>query len=107
MIPDAEGLTNLLSQGALDHASSLTKPAPESLSFDQALTKLSVGLNFAVVEQVENTAYLHAKTMKSGHSVAFLVKHNKSKNSYSIEGKATNPTILAALTDEIRDMTLS
>ena len=92
----------------LEHASSLTKPISGSgkFSFDQILAKLSGGLNFAVVEQVDNTAYMHAKTMKSQHSVAFLIKHNENKGCLVIDGKATHPNILASLTDEIRDMNI-
>jgi hypothetical protein len=103
MIPEASGLTELLSAGALEHASSLMKPVTKS--FDQVLTKLSTGVNFAIVEQVDNTAYMHSKTLK-GHSVAFLIKFNSDKNLVSIEGKATDPNILASLTDEIREMNL-
>ena len=102
MVPDPTGLTDLLTQGALEHASSLTKVV--KLNFDQILAKLSMGLNFAIVEQVDNTAYMHAKTIKGQNSVAFLIKLNNDK--LSIEGKATEPSILASLTDEIRDMDL-
>ena len=69
------------------------------------MTKLSKNLNFAVVEQMENSAYFHAKTMKSGHSVAFLIKHTEN-DKLIVDGKSTNPQILASLTDEIRDMNL-
>ena len=107
MIPEPDSLQELLSQGMLEHASSLTKPISGSgLSFDQILAKLSGGLNFAVVEQVDNTAYMHAKTMKSQHSVAFLIKYNENKGCLVIDGKATHPNILASLTDEIRDMNI-
>ena len=106
MVAETEGLTELLSQGVLEHASSLTKMTGQSsLNFDQILAKLT-GLNFAVVERVDNTAYMHAKTMKSQHSVAFLIKHNENKGCLVVDGKATNPNILASLTDEIRDMDL-
>ena len=106
MIAETEGLTELLSQGVLEHGSTLTKMTTQSsLNFDQILTKLS-GLNFAIVERVDNTAYMHAKTMKSQHSVAFLIKHNENKGCLVVDGKATNPNILASLTDEIRDMDL-
>lgn len=104
MIPDAEGLTDLLTAGALEHASSLTRPV--KLDFNLVLNKMSVILNFAVVEHVENSAYMHAKSLVGGHSVAFLVKYNEQKSAVLIEGKATEPNILASLTDEIRDMEL-
>lgn len=103
MNPESEGLNELLTQGALQHSSSVTKST--SLTFNQLLSKLSSALNFAVVEQVENTAFIFGKTMKSQHSVAFFIKQN-GPNSYLMDGKATNPSILAALTEEIRDMDL-
>merc|ERR1719189_2437281 len=104
MVPDPTGLTDLLTQGALEHASSLTKVV--KLNFDQILAKLSMGLNFAIVEKVDNTAYMHAKTMNGQHSVAFLIKLNNETKQLSVEGKSTEPSILASLTDEIRDMDL-
>ena len=106
MVAESEGLTELLSKGVLEHASSLTKPLPTNCSgtFDQILAKLSGGINFAVVERVDSTAYMHAKTMKSQHSVAFLIKHNENKGCLVVDGKATHPSILATLTDEIREM---
>ena len=104
MIPESEGLTELLSQGLLEHSSSLTKPLPNSGTFDQILAKISGGLNFAVVEHIDSTAYMYAKTMKNQHSVAFLIKHNENKGCLMVDGKATNPKILASLTDELRDM---
>ena len=103
MVPCDSGLTELLTEGALEHASSVTKNV-KNCNFDQILSKLSMGLNFAVVEQVENSAYMYAKTLKGQHSVAFLIKMNNDK--LSVEGKSTEPTILASLTDEIRDMEL-
>ena len=108
MVAESEGLTELLSKGVLEHASSLTKPLPTNYSgtFDQILAKLSGGINFAVVEKVDSTAYMHAKTMKSQHSVAFLIKHNENKGCLNVDGKATHPSILATLTDEIREMDL-
>ena len=102
MIPQCEGLTDLLTQGVLDHSSSVTKPT--TLNFNQILAKLSDGLNFAVVEQVDNTAYMFAKSMKNQHSVAFLIKHNEKNHSLLVDGKATHSAILASLTDEVRDM---
>merc|ERR1711971_1110418 len=106
MVAESEGLTELLSKGVLEHASSLTKPLPTNCSgtFDQILAKLSGGIYFAVVERVDSTAYMHAKTMKSQHSVAFLIKHNENKGCLVVDGKATHPSILATLTDEIREM---
>lgn len=106
MVAESEGLTELLSKGVLEHASSLTKPLPPNYSgtFDQILAKISGGINFAVVERVDSTAYMHAKTMKSQHSVAFLIKHNENKGCLMVDGKATHPSILATLTDEIREM---
>ena len=58
------------------------------------------------MEKVDNTAYMHAKTMNGQHSVAFLIKLNNETNQLSVEGKSTEPSILASLTDEIRDMDL-
>ena len=49
---------------------------------------------------------MHAKTMNGQHSVAFLIKLNNETNQLSVEGKSTEPSILASLTDEIRDMDL-
>ena len=103
MVPDPNGLSELLTQGALEHASSLLKTA--NLDFDQILNKMSMALNFAVVEKVDNTAYMNAKTINGQHSVAFLIKLNN-ENKLSVEGKSTEPSILASLTDEIRDMDL-
>ena len=103
MVPCDSGLTELLTEGALEHASSVTKNV-KNCNFDQILSKLSMGLNFAVVEQVDNSAaYMYAKTVKGQHSVAFLIKLNNGEK-LSVEGKSTEPTILASLTDEIRDM---
>merc|ERR1712113_1121708 len=96
--PDPDGLTELLTAGVLEHASSVSLKT--SLTFKQIVTKLSKNLNFAVVEKMENSAYFHAKTMKSGHSVAFLIKIN-GDNKLTVDGKSTNPQILASLTDEI------
>ena len=104
MVPDPNGLSELLTQGALEHASSLLKTA--NLDFDQILNKMSMALNFAVVEKVDNTAYMHAKTMNGQHSVAFLIKLNNINKQLSVEGKSTESSILASLTDEIRDMDL-
>ena len=104
MNPDPDGLTELLTAGVLEHASSVSLKT--SLTFKQIVTKLSKNLNFAVVEQMENSAYFHAKTMKSGHSVAFLIKHDTEHDKLNVDGKSTNPQILASLTDEIRDMNL-
>ena len=101
MVPCDSGLTELLTEGALEHASSVTKNVKNS-NFDQILSKLSMNLNFAVVEQVDNSAYMYAKSVRGQHSVAFLIKLNNEK--LSVEGKSTEPTILASLTDEIRDM---
>ena len=103
MVPHTEGLTDLLTQGLLEHSSSVTKPTT-TLNFNQILTKLSDGLNFAVVEHVDNTAYMFAKSMKNQHSVAFLIKYNEAKQSLLVDGKATHSAILASLTDEIHDM---
>ena len=61
---------------------------------------------FPIVEKVDNTAYMHAKTMNGQHSVAFLIKLNNETKQLSVEGKSTEPSILASLTDEIRDMDL-
>ena len=103
MNPDPEGLTELLTAGVLEHASNCVKKT--SLTFKQIVNKLSKNLNFAVVEQMENSAYFHAKTMKSGHSVAFLIKYSE-EGKLAVDGKSTEPQILASLTDEIRDMEL-
>ena len=47
MVPDPNGLSELLTQGALEHASSLLKTASLD-AFDQILNKMSMALNFAI-----------------------------------------------------------
>ncbi len=103
MVPENEGLPDLLAAGVLDHGSAVKKEFSASNSFEEALAKLSSEMNFAVVEQIDNTAYMYGKSLK-GHHVAFLLKANG--NQIMIEGKANEPSILAALTDEIRDLKL-
>ena len=104
MVPESEGLMELLSQGVLEHGSTLNKAT--TLNFDQVLQKISSSLNFSIIEKVENSAYMHAKTMKNQHSVAFLLKYHEEKRTLLVEGKSTNQNILAALTDEISDLVL-
>ena len=48
-----------------------------------------------IVEKVDNTAYMHAKTMNGQHSVAFLIKLNNENKQLSVEGKSTVSSILA------------
>lgn len=102
MVPDPDGLSDILAAGVLDSSSSLSKTI--QTSFGEALAKLSHEVNFAVVEQVDTTAYLHAKSLKGDH-VAFLIKAHGDKN-WTIEGKSNNASLLAALTDELRDLSL-
>ena len=47
MVPDPNGLSELLTQGALEHASSLLKTANLE-DFDKILNKMSMALNFAI-----------------------------------------------------------
>ena len=47
MVPDLNGLSELLTKGALEHASSLLKTASLD-AFDQILNKMSMALNFAI-----------------------------------------------------------
>lgn len=104
MVPEPEELTDLLSSGILEHSSCTVRQC-EASSFDDVLQGLSTNFCFAVVEHIENAAYLHAKSLK-GHHVAFKIKFDPTKHSLSIEGKSNSAQILGSLSGEMQALPL-
>jgi hypothetical protein len=99
MVPEPEELTDLLTSGILEHSSGTVRQC-EASSFDDVLQGLSTNFCFAVVEHIENAAYLHAKSLK-GHHIAFKIKFDPSKRTLSVDGKSNSAQILNSLSDEI------
>ena len=104
MTPEHEELTDILASGILDASSKIVRQC-SSQNFEEILAGLSSKLCFAVVEQIENAAYLHAKSMK-GHHVAFKVKFDAPSRSLNVEGKSNSANILNHLTQEIETLPL-
>jgi hypothetical protein len=61
--------------------------------------------NVAAVSQIENAAYLHAKSTKGDH-VAFKIKFDSSSQMLNVEGKSNVSNILNHLTEEIENLQL-
>jgi hypothetical protein len=104
MTPEPEELTDILASGILD-ASSRTVKKCSTLNFDDILFGLGSKFCFAVVEQIENAAYLHAKSLK-GHHVAFKIKFDKESGALLVEGKSNSSAILNQLSQEIEALPL-
>jgi flagellar motor switch protein FliG len=104
MTPEPEELTDILASGILDASSKLARQCSSS-NFEEILFLLSSKFCFAVVEQIENAAYLHAKSLQ-GHHVAFKIKFDSSTRSLSVEGKSNSATILNHLSKEIDGLPL-
>ena len=104
MIPEPEELTDILASGILDASSRTVKKCSNS-NFEEILFELSSKFCFAVVEQIENAAYLHAKSLK-GHHVAFKIKFDKESGTMLVEGKSNASAILNHLTKEIETLPL-
>ena len=104
MIPEHEELTEILASGILEASSKVVRHCSTS-NFEQILVGLSSKFCFAVVDQIENAAYLHAKSMK-GHHVAFKIKFDSSNKSLNVEGKSNSSNILNHLTQEIETLPL-
>jgi len=104
MVPEPEELTDLLASGILEHSSGATRQCNAG-SFDEILHGLSTNFCFAVVEHIENAAYLHAKSLK-GHHVAFKIKFDSTKKTLSVEGKSNSAPILKSLSAEIQALPL-
>ena len=104
MSPEPEELTDILASGILDASSRLVRQCSSS-NFEEILVGLSSKFCFAVVEQIENAAYLHAKSLK-GHHVAFKIKFDSSSRSLSVEGKSNLSSILNHLSQEIEALPL-
>ena len=99
MIPEQEELTDILASGILDASSRTVKKCSTS-NFEEILFGLSSKFCFAVVEQIANAAYLHAKSLK-GHHVAFKIKFDKETGALLVEGKSNASAILNHLSQEI------
>ena len=104
MTPEPEELTDILASGILEASSKIVRQC-SSASFEEVLAGLSSKFCFAVVEQIENAAYLHAKSTK-GHHVAFKIKFDATTRSLNVEGKSDSANILNHLTQEIESLPL-
>ncbi|CAB4059975.1 AP3D [Lepeophtheirus salmonis] len=54
-----------------------------------------------IIEEIENSAYLFAKSIWN-HRVAFLLKLDKGTKAFTVEGKSTDMNLLTCLMEEIK-----
>ena len=85
LAPMKEGLTDLLSQGALRASTTKKKTLREMKKFKHVMRAVGKKSGFAVAEQVEDSAYLSAKFLNR-YPVALLLKMSDGK--LVVDGKS-------------------
>lgn len=91
--------TDLLSSGQLTSRSSFTVTECTQ-GFSEILKLLSDNV-LAVVERVDQTASLYARSLH-GHHICLLVKHQQECGRLTVDGKGTDGTLLSNLLDHLK-----
>ena len=103
LIPVTDGLQDLLSAGALKSSHNLKKTCLIMTNFKQIMETINDRTKFASIEKTENGTFLFAKHF-SGNHVAIMLKFNPSEKLLTIEGKATDSSILSIVMNCVSDL---
>lgn len=91
---------NLLGSGTLANKSSVKVTTPETTEFSTIISKICILLHFAVVEQVDSSASLYARSIQ-GHHVCALVKQLPD-HSVTVDGKSTDASLVSNVLEEVK-----
>ena len=103
LIPVTDGLQDLLSVGALKSSQNLKKTCLIMTNFKIIMETINDRTKFASIEKTDNGTFLFAKHF-SGNHVAIMLKFNPSDKQLTIEGKATDSTILSFVMNSVSDL---
>merc|ERR1712223_667843 len=103
LIPVTDGLQDLLSAGALKASQNLKKTCLLMTSFKTIMEIIDDRTEFASIEKTENGTFVFAKHFCGDH-VAIMLKFNQPEKILTIEGKATNATILTLVMNSVSDL---
>jgi len=103
LIPVTDGLQDLLSVGALKSSQNLKKTCLIMTNFKIIMETINDRTKFASIEKTDNGTFLFAKHF-SGNHVAIMLKFNPSDKQLTIEGKATDSTILTFVMNSVSDL---
>ncbi|XP_034182981.1 adaptor-related protein complex 3, delta 1 subunit-like garnet [Osmia lignaria lignaria] len=103
-LPHRDILTELLkSRQFICKNRRLRKLVSFSENFDVILNAICCKCNLILVEQIYDTASLYGHSLK-GHHVCLLLKYDKFKHTFLLEGKGDSDTLLSEVADEVLEI---